>query len=64
MRTGSYGYDYGYSSYRNIEGYWWSGDSSSTTDSRFLYTYSTNAILRSNGSRGAGFAIRCTIRVE
>ena len=65
MRTGYYGYVSGYPDSRIINSFWWSNTSSSTRDSCNLGMNSNGVNPQDNyGTRGFGYAIRCSIRVE
>ena len=68
MRTGYYDAagptDQGGILNRHQYGFWWSGTSGSATRGRYLNTYPSSVRPQVNSSRGDGYAIRCTIRVE
>ena len=51
----------GYTHARLVHGYWWSNTSITDITTYFIDTHPTYAFSH-DGSRGAGFAIRCVVR--
>ena len=64
MRTGALWQSDGYIDSRTIIGRWWSNTSFPGMGGYYLGTNTTGVYPHDFYSRGFGFAIRCTIRVE
>lgn len=65
MRTGRYVYDDGYPNNRTTNSFWWSRThTGSSVYNLTIEPYYVQPNFYYSGTRGNGFAIRCTIRVE